>query len=108
MAQGHWVIMFPERHAHPRAAARACTRSGGTRLAIATDTPVVPIRNHLGALLAAQELLLRPARRHLHRPADRHRAEPDEMMREVGGLDRGRDAPPRPRGLHRGGARRRP
>ena len=42
LAKGVWVIMFPEGTRIPRGQAGQY-KSGGARLAIATDTPVVPI-----------------------------------------------------------------
>jgi len=40
--QGSWIIMFPEGTRVPRGS-RGKYKTGGTRLAIRTDTPVVPI-----------------------------------------------------------------
>jgi 1-acyl-sn-glycerol-3-phosphate acyltransferase len=42
LAQGVWVIMFPEGTRIPRGQAGAY-KSGGTRLAVATGAPVIPI-----------------------------------------------------------------
>ena len=42
LAKGVWVIMFPEGTRIPRGQAGPY-KSGGARLAVATDTPVVPI-----------------------------------------------------------------
>jgi 1-acyl-sn-glycerol-3-phosphate acyltransferase len=42
LAQGTWVIMFPEGTRIPRGE-RGTYKSGGTRLAIATGAPVIPI-----------------------------------------------------------------
>lgn len=42
LAQGVWVIMFPEGTRIPRGQ-RGTYRSGGTRLAVATGAPVIPI-----------------------------------------------------------------
>ena len=42
LAKGVWVIMFPEGTRIPRGQ-RGQYKSGGARLAVATDTPVIPI-----------------------------------------------------------------
>jgi 1-acyl-sn-glycerol-3-phosphate acyltransferase len=42
LAQGVWVIMFPEGTRIPRGQA-GTYKSGGTRLAVATGAPVIPI-----------------------------------------------------------------
>jgi 1-acyl-sn-glycerol-3-phosphate acyltransferase len=42
MARGNWVIMFPEGTRTPRGD-QGVYKSGGTRLAVTTGTPVVPI-----------------------------------------------------------------
>ena len=48
LAQGIWVIMFPEGTRIPRGQA-GTYKSGGTRLAVATGAPVIPIAVDLGA-----------------------------------------------------------
>ena len=55
MAQGNWVIMFPEGTRTPRGS-QGTYKVGGTRLAVETGRPVRADRRHVGALLAAQEL----------------------------------------------------
>jgi 1-acyl-sn-glycerol-3-phosphate acyltransferase len=42
MAKGHWVIMFPEGTRTPRGS-QGIYKNGGTRLAIATERPVLPV-----------------------------------------------------------------
>ena len=84
MAQGNWVIMFPEGTRTPRGS-QGTYKTGGTRLAVATGAPVRADRGDLGALLAAQELRAAAGRdRRLDRRADPvDGREPDELMREV-------------------------
>jgi 1-acyl-sn-glycerol-3-phosphate acyltransferase len=42
MAQGHWVIMFPEGTRAPRGG-QGVYKNGGTRLAIDAQRPVLPV-----------------------------------------------------------------
>ncbi|MCK7495877.1 MAG: hypothetical protein MZW92_36620 [Comamonadaceae bacterium] len=73
-APGHLGDHVPRGHAHARAAARAPTRRGAARLAIATGAPIVPIAVTSAQLLAAQELPAAAGRdRRLDRPADPQR-----------------------------------
>ena len=73
MAQGDWVIMFPEGTRSARGQ-QGQYKTGATRLAVATGAPIVPIAVTSAALLAAQELPAAPGRdRRLDRPADRRR-----------------------------------
>ena len=100
MAQGNWVIMFPEGTRTPRGG-QGMYKVGGTRLAVETGRPVVPIAVTSARCWPRKSFLLRPGRdRHLDRAADRsggpQRRCADARRR---GLDRGRDAPPRSRGV---------
>ena len=55
MAQGNWVIMFPEGTRTPRGS-QGKYKNGGTRLAIETGRPVLPVAVTSAQVLAAQEL----------------------------------------------------
>ena len=55
MAQGIWVIMFPEGTRTPRGS-QGVYKAGGTRLAVDDRRAGGADRRDLGALLAAQEL----------------------------------------------------
>ncbi|MEN9543530.1 MAG: hypothetical protein RLZZ598_363 [Pseudomonadota bacterium] len=84
MAKGSWVIMFPEGTRAPRGG-QGTYKAGATRLAIATDTPVVPIAVSSARCWPRKSLLLRPGVIDISigppiSPAGRR---PDEMMAEV-------------------------
>ena len=59
LARGHWVIMFPEGTRTPRGS-QGAYKSGATRLAVATDVPVVPIAVTSARCWPRKSLLLRP------------------------------------------------
>ena len=59
MAQGNWVIMFPEGTRIPRGQ-QGAYKTGASRLAIATGTPIVPIAVNSARLWPRKSLLLRP------------------------------------------------
>jgi 1-acyl-sn-glycerol-3-phosphate acyltransferase len=84
MAQGNWVIMFPEGTRIPRGSAGAY-KSGATRLAIATDTPVVPIAVTSARCWPRKSFVLRPGTVDISigKPIPATGREPDELMREV-------------------------
>jgi 1-acyl-sn-glycerol-3-phosphate acyltransferase len=98
MAQGVWVIMFPEGTRIERGQ-QGTYKSGGARLAI--ECAGHPGGRDLGQMLAAQGD--HQAARHgrcVHRPA--HRQRRPQARRAHGrsaGLDRGRNAPARSAGL---------
>ena len=101
LAQGIWVIMFPEGTRTRARPARAPTRAARTRLAIATGAPIVPIAVTSARCWPRKSFLLRPGVIDVSIgrpiPVDGPRARrADARGRD---LDRGRDAPPRPRGL---------
>ncbi len=84
MAQGNWVIMFPEGTRIPRGKA-GNYKSGGTRLAVATGTPVLPIAVTSARCWPRKSFMLRPgvidvSIGPLIPSVGR---EPDELMREV-------------------------
>jgi 1-acyl-sn-glycerol-3-phosphate acyltransferase len=59
MAQGNWVIMFPEGTRTPRGS-QGTYKTGGTRLAVATGTPVLPIAVTSARCWPRKSFLLRP------------------------------------------------
>jgi 1-acyl-sn-glycerol-3-phosphate acyltransferase len=84
MAQGNWVIMFPEGTRIPRGR-QGVYKSGATRLAIATDTPVVPIAVTSARCWPRKSFTLRPGLVDISvgKPIPCAGREPDELMREV-------------------------
>ena len=84
MARGHWIIMFPEgtRIARGRA---GTYKSGGTRLAVATGRPVVPIAVNSARCWPRKSFLLRPGLVEISigKPIDSTGRQPEELMREV-------------------------
>ncbi|MDN3922627.1 lysophospholipid acyltransferase family protein [Roseateles violae] len=85
-AKGIWVIMFPEgtRIARGR---KGEYKTGGTRLAIETGVPVVPIAATSARCWPRKSFLLRPGVIDISigRPISPEGREPAEMMREVEG-----------------------
>jgi 1-acyl-sn-glycerol-3-phosphate acyltransferase len=59
MAQGNWVIMFPEGTRTPRGS-QGTYKVGGTRLAVETGRPVVPIAVTSARCWPRKSFLLRP------------------------------------------------
>jgi 1-acyl-sn-glycerol-3-phosphate acyltransferase len=84
MARGHWVIMFPEGTRTPRGG-QGVYKSGATRLAVATGTPVVPIAVTSARCWPRKSFLLRPGVVDISigRPIPVAGREADELMREV-------------------------
>jgi 1-acyl-sn-glycerol-3-phosphate acyltransferase len=84
MAKGNWVIMFPEGTRTPRGS-QGTYKSGGTRLAVATGTPVVPIAVNSARCWPRKSFVLRPGTVDIviGAPISPAGREPDEMMREV-------------------------
>jgi 1-acyl-sn-glycerol-3-phosphate acyltransferase len=84
LASGHWVIMFPEgtRTARGR---QGTYKSGGTRLAITTGAPVLPIAVTSARCWPRKSFTLRPGTIDVSigRPIPSMGREPDELMREV-------------------------
>jgi 1-acyl-sn-glycerol-3-phosphate acyltransferase len=84
LASGHWVIMFPEgtRIARGR---QGTYKSGGTRLAITTGAPVLPIAVTSARCWPRKSFTLRPGLIDVSvgRPIPSMGREPDELMREV-------------------------
>jgi 1-acyl-sn-glycerol-3-phosphate acyltransferase len=84
LAQGVWVIMFPEGTRIPRGQAGSY-KSGGTRLAVATGAPVIPI-----AVATAREWPRKAFVKHpgtvrvsIGKPIPSEGRSAEELMREV-------------------------
>ena len=84
MDKGHWVIMFPEGTRAARGE-RGTYKSGGTRLAIATGRPVVPIAVTSARCWPRKSFVLRPGviDVSIGMPIPTEGREPDELMREA-------------------------
>jgi 1-acyl-sn-glycerol-3-phosphate acyltransferase len=81
---GIWVIMFPEGTRIERGQ-QGTYKTGGTRLAVATGQPVVPIAATSARCWPRKSFLLRPGivDVSIGRPIPSVGREPDELMREV-------------------------
>lgn len=86
LAQGNWIIMFPEGTRTPRGS-QGSYKSGGTRLAIDTGTPVLPIAVTSGRCWPRKSFMLRPGVIDISigQPIASAGRQPDELMREVEG-----------------------
>ena len=84
MSEGVWVIMFPEGTRTPRGS-QGAYKSGATRLAVTTGTPVVPIAVSSGKCWPRKSFLLRPGTIDISigRPIASVGRDPDELMREI-------------------------
>ncbi|HEX7439550.1 MAG TPA: lysophospholipid acyltransferase family protein [Caldimonas sp.] len=84
MAKGHWVIMFPEGTRTPRGS-QGIYKSGGTRLAVATERPVLPVAVTSARCWPRKSFILRPGVIDVSvgRPIPSIGRQPDELMREV-------------------------
>jgi 1-acyl-sn-glycerol-3-phosphate acyltransferase len=84
LAKGTWIIMFPEGTRIPRGEVGQY-KSGGTRLAIQTGAPVIPIAVTSGRCWPRKALIKRPGvvDVSIGAPIPSAGREPDEMMREV-------------------------
>ena len=82
--QGSWVIMFPEGTRIERGQ-KGQYKSGGTRLAIATGAPVIPIAVTSAKCWPRKALIKRPGTVEfsIGKPISSVGREPDELMREV-------------------------
>ena len=82
--QGTWVIMFPEGTRIPRGQ-KGVYKNGGTRLAIATGAPVIPIAVTSAKCWPRKALIKRPGTVEfsIGKPIPSAGREPDELMREV-------------------------
>ena len=84
MAKGHWVIMFPEGTRIPRGQ-KGTYKSGGARLAIATERPVLPVAVTSARCWPRKSFTLRPGVIDVSvgKPIPSTGRQPDELMREV-------------------------
>ena len=84
MAQGNWVIMCPEGTRIPRGQ-QGTSKTGASRLAITTGTPIVPIAVTSARCWPRKSFLLRPGLVEISigKPIDSTGRQPDELMREV-------------------------
>ena len=84
MAQGNWVIMFPEGTRIARGQ-QGQYKAGASRLAITTGTPIVPIAVASARCWPRKSFLLRPGTVDISigKPIAVAGREPDELMREV-------------------------
>jgi 1-acyl-sn-glycerol-3-phosphate acyltransferase len=84
LAQGVWIIMFPEGTRIPRGQ-KGNYKHGGTRLAVETGAPVVPIAVTSGKVWPRKAFIKRPGvvDVSIGRPLPSQGRDPDELMREV-------------------------
>jgi 1-acyl-sn-glycerol-3-phosphate acyltransferase len=84
MAQGVWVIMFPEGTRIPRGQ-KGVYKSGGTRLAIETGAPVIPVAVTSAKCWPRKAFVKKPGIVDISigKPIPSAGRQPDELMREV-------------------------
>jgi len=84
MDQGNWVIMFPEGTRTPRGS-QGPYKNGGTRLAIDSGRPVLPVAVTSARCWPRKSFILRPGVVDISigRPIDSTGRQADELMREV-------------------------
>jgi 1-acyl-sn-glycerol-3-phosphate acyltransferase len=84
MGHGNWVIMFPEGTRAARGQ-QGTYKSGGTRLAVDTGRPVVPIAVTSAVCWPRKSFLVRPGvvDVSIGQPIESVGRQPDELMREV-------------------------
>jgi 1-acyl-sn-glycerol-3-phosphate acyltransferase len=84
LAKGVWVIMFPEGTRIPRGE-RGSYKSGGTRLAIATGAPVIPVAVTSAKCWPRKAFIKRPGvvDVSIGKPIPSEGRDADELMREV-------------------------
>ncbi len=82
--QGTWVIMFPEGTRIPRGQ-KGQYKSGGTRLAVETGAPVIPIAVTSAKCWPRKAFIKKPGTVEfsIGKPIPSQGREPDELMREV-------------------------
>ena len=86
LAQGVWVIMFPEGTRIPRGQ-QGTYKSGGTRLAVATGAPVIPIAVSSARCWPRKAFIKRPGvvEVSIGQPIPSEGRSAEELMREVEG-----------------------
>ena len=84
LAQGIWIIMFPEGTRIPRGQ-KGTYKYGGTRLAVATGAPVIPIAVTSAKVWPRRAFIKRPGvvDVSIGPPIPTQGRQPDELMREV-------------------------
>ncbi|WP_338414797.1 lysophospholipid acyltransferase family protein [uncultured Sphaerotilus sp.] len=84
MAQGTWMIMFPEGTRTPRGS-QGEYKTGASRLAVTTKTPLVPIAVTSARCWPRKSFLLRPGTIDISigRPINPQGRRPDDLMREI-------------------------
>ena len=84
LAQGVWIIIFPEGTRIPRGR-KGQYKHGGTRLAVETGAPVVPIAVTSGKVWPRKAFIKRPGvvDVSIGKPIASGGRDPDELMREV-------------------------
>jgi 1-acyl-sn-glycerol-3-phosphate acyltransferase len=84
LAQGIWVIIFPEGTRIPRGQ-KGTYKHGGTRLAVATGAPVIPIAVTSAKVWPRKAFIKRPGvvDVSIGKPIPSQGRDPDELMREV-------------------------
>jgi 1-acyl-sn-glycerol-3-phosphate acyltransferase len=84
LAQGVWVIMFPEGTRIPRGQ-KGVYKAGGTRLAVATGAPVIPIAVTSAKVWPRKAFVKRPGTVDVSigKPIPSQGREPEELMCEV-------------------------
>jgi 1-acyl-sn-glycerol-3-phosphate acyltransferase len=84
LAQGIWVIMFPEGTRIPRGQ-KGTYKSGGTRLAVATGAPVIPVAVTSAKVWPRKSFIKRPGivDVSIGKPIPSEGRQPEELMREV-------------------------
>ncbi len=84
LGQGVWVIMFPEGTRIPRGQ-QGQYKSGGTRLAVQTGVPVIPIAVTSAKCWPRRALIKRPGTVEISigKPIPSEGRDPEDLMREV-------------------------
>jgi 1-acyl-sn-glycerol-3-phosphate acyltransferase len=84
LAQGIWIIMFPEGTRIPRGQ-KGVYKSGGTRLACETGAPVIPIAVTSAKVWPRKAFIKRPGivDVSIGKPIPSQGRQPEELMREV-------------------------
>ncbi len=84
LAQGIWIIMFPEGTRIPRGQ-QGSYKTGGTRLAVATGAPVIPVAVTSAKCWPRKAFLKTPGEVDVSigKPIPSVGRDPDELMREV-------------------------
>jgi 1-acyl-sn-glycerol-3-phosphate acyltransferase len=84
LAQGVWVIIFPEGTRTPRGQ-KGTYKHGGTRLAVATGAPVIPVAVTSAKVWPRKAFIKRPGLVHVSigKPIPSRGRDPDELLRQV-------------------------